>query len=142
MGEVDASHARTRFASARVARLATVDAAGRPHLVPMVFAVDGDTVYSAVDGKPKRTTALRRLANIAANPAVSLLVDHYADDWDALWWVRADGVGRVLAADEPEATRAVDLLAVRYSQYVRLRPSGPVVAVDVSRWTGWSAAPA
>ena len=85
--------ARRRFAAARVARLATADAAGRPHIVPITFAVDGDVVYSAVDAKPKRRTALKRLANIAANPAVALLVDHYADDWNELWWVRADGTG-------------------------------------------------
>ena len=78
--------ARALFAAARVARLATADAAGRPHLVPIVFAVDGDVVYSAVDHKPKRTTALRRFANIAQNPAVAVLVDHYDDaDWDQLW---------------------------------------------------------
>lgn len=87
---------RDRFASGRVARLATVDAEGRPHLVPVVFAVVADTIYSAVDAKPKRSTALRRLANVRANPRVAVLVDHYAEDWRQLWWVRADGVGRVL----------------------------------------------
>jgi PPOX class probable F420-dependent enzyme len=82
---VTSDEARRRFAAARVARLATADTAGQPHLVPFVFAVDGDTVYSAVDHKPKRTTALRRLANIAQNPAVALLVDHYDDgDWSGL----------------------------------------------------------
>ncbi len=104
--------ARRRVAQARVARLATADADGRPHVVPMVFALAsgkdasetrcGDTVYSAVDAKPKRSAALRRLANIAANPRLAVLVDHYEDDWDALWWVRADGTGRTLDADEPE----------------------------------------
>jgi PPOX class probable F420-dependent enzyme len=133
--------ARERFAGARVARLATADAGGRPHLVPVVFAVAGDTVYSAVDRKPKRTTRLRRLANATANPRVALLADHYDDaDWDALWWVRADGTARVLAPDAPEAARAVDLLAERYPQYRAARPEGPVLAVDVERWSGWSAA--
>ncbi|MGZ4608691.1 MAG: TIGR03668 family PPOX class F420-dependent oxidoreductase [Actinomycetes bacterium] len=132
--------ARDRFAAARVARLATVDPAGRPHLVPVVFAVSARTVYSAVDHKPKRTTALRRLANVLAHPGVALLVDHYDEDWRALWWVRADGMGRVLDPAEDEARYAVGLLAERYAQYVQQPPSGPVLAVDVSRWSGWSAA--
>ena len=128
--------ARRRFAAARVARLATADAAGRPHVVPVTFAVAGDTVYSAVDAKPKRRTALRRLANVAANPRVALLVDHYEEDWDALWWVRADGAGRVLDPDDPEAGRAAGLLADRYERFA-LR--GAVLAVDVDTWTGWEA---
>jgi PPOX class probable F420-dependent enzyme len=133
---VTSAQARDRFAAARVARLATASAAGRPHLVPVVFAVDGDHVYSVVDGKPKRTTALRRLTNVAENPAVALLVDHYDEDWDQLWWVRAEGRGRVLAAGEPEAWRAVALLHRRYPQQQAV---GAVLAVDVDRWTGWAA---
>jgi PPOX class probable F420-dependent enzyme len=134
---VNETEARERFAAARVARLATVDASGRPHLVPLVFAVSGDRIYSAVDHKPKRTTALKRLANVRQNPAVALLVDHYDDaDWDALWWVRADGQGRVLEPSEPEARRAVALLRQRYPQQ---RAAGAVLAVDVERWSGWTA---
>ncbi len=131
--------ARERFAAARVARLATAGADCRPHLVPVVFAVQGETVYSAVDAKPKRTTKLRRLANVAENPAVSLLVDHYEDDWDALWWVRADGTARVLDGDEPEARQAIEWLRERYP---RQQATGAVLAVDVQRWTGWAAAAA
>ena len=132
--------ARERFAAARVARLATADAAGRPHLVPMVFVLAGETIYSAVDAKPKRTDRLRRLANAAVNPHVALLADHYDDaDWTALWWVRADGVARVLAPEDEEAVRAVDRLVARYAQYREARPHGPVLAVDVERWSGWSA---
>ncbi len=133
--------ARQRFAGARVARLATADAEGRPHLVPVVFAVDGDRVYSVVDAKPKRTTALRRLRNVACNPAVALLVDHYDDaDWGALWWARAEGTGRVLdPSSDEEAARAVELLQARYPQQ---RAVGAVLAVDVGRWSGWAAAPA
>lgn len=86
--------ARARFAAARVARLATADAAGSPHIVPIAFAVEGDTIYSAVDAKPKRTKALRRLANVRANPAVSLLVDH----WDEDDWGEAGGRGPTAAA--------------------------------------------
>ena len=147
---VTAAEARSRFAAARVARLATAGTDGRPHLVPVVFAVSGDIVYSAVDAKPKRTTSLRRLANVRENPAVALLVDHYEDeDWGALWWVRADGRGRVLdpagetpsgtgddpAAEATEAHRAIELLRERYPQQ---EAAGAVLAVDVERWTGWS----
>jgi PPOX class probable F420-dependent enzyme len=133
---VSPAEARERFAAARVARLASADAAGRPHLVPVVFALEGETIYSAVDAKPKRTTALRRLANVRANPAVALLADHYEEDWEALWWARAEGRGRVLDPTEPEARRAIALLRDRYPQQ---RPSGEVLAVDVERWSGWSA---
>jgi PPOX class probable F420-dependent enzyme len=133
---VNSTEARERFAAARVARLATADAEGRPHLVPVVFAVRDDTVYSAVDAKPKRTTSLRRLANVAVNPAVSLLVDHYEDDWERLWWVRGDGRGRVLDGSAPEAARAIELLLERYPQQ---RATGAVLAVDVERWSGWTA---
>lgn len=132
--------ARRRFAAARVARLATADGAGRPHLVPITFAVDGDVLLSAVDHKPKRTTALRRLANVAANSQVSVLVDHYDDaDWSRLWWVRADGVGRVLEPGEPAARRAVALLAGRYPAYGERPPAGPVLEIEVRRWSGWAA---
>ena len=134
--------ARERFAAARVARLATADASGRPHLVPVVFAVWTDVIYSVVDAKPKRTTALRRLANVAENPRVALLADHYEEDWSALWWVRAEGRARVLEpgssaeADGGEAARAMELLRTRYPQQ---RAVGAVLAVDVVRWSGWSA---
>jgi PPOX class probable F420-dependent enzyme len=131
-----AAEARARFATARVARLATADAGGRPHLVPVAFALAGETIYSVVDAKPKRTAALRRLANVRENPAASLLVDHYEEDWGALWWARADGRARVLRPDDPEGRRAVALLAERYPQQ---RARGEVLAVDVERWSGWSA---
>ncbi|MGH3927795.1 MAG: TIGR03668 family PPOX class F420-dependent oxidoreductase, partial [Pseudonocardiaceae bacterium] len=97
-------------------------------------------VYSAVDAKPKRSTALRRLANIAANPRVAVLADHYEDDWHALWWVRADGTGRIVDAQEPEGRDAIARLVARYPQYREHPPRGPVVAIDVARWSGWSAA--
>jgi PPOX class probable F420-dependent enzyme len=134
---VTAEEARARFAAARVARLATADAGGRPHVVPIAFALDGDRLYSAVDSKPKRTTELRRLANVRENPRVAVLVDHYDDDdWSALWWARADGSGRVLEPDDPEARRAAELLRDRYP---RIEPIGAVLAVDVERWSGWQA---
>src|SRR5256885_14718375 len=125
---MDATAMQRRVADAMVARLATVGAGGKPHLVPISFAVDGDTIYFAVDAKPKRTTDLQRLRNIAANPSVSVLVDHYEEDWTRLWWVRIDGTARVLSG-VPDIDRAIDLLAARYPQYQRARPGGPVVAI-------------
>ncbi len=134
---MNTEESRARFATARVARLATIDPDGRPHLVPIVFAIDGDCIYSVVDAKPKRTTALRRLANVRENPAAAVLVDHYDDaDWDALWWVRADGAGRVLTRPDHEAEHALALLAERYPQQ---HPTGDVLAIDVERWSGWAA---
>ena len=129
--------ARQRLAAARVARLATVSAAGQPHLVPVTFAVDADTVYIAIDHKPKTTTHLKRLANIAANPRVTLLADHYADDWTQLWWSRADGHAAVLTAP-PDTEAPIALLASRYPQYQDTRPTGPVIAITVTTWSGWS----
>lgn len=127
---------RERFAEARVLRLGTADAEGRPHLVPATFAISGDTIVIAVDHKPKRSTNLKRLRNIIENPAVALLVDHYEDDWTQLWWVRADGVAVV----EPDGTKLeqVELLVSKYPQYQETRPSGQVIVVSVRRWSGWS----
>ena len=131
-----AEEARARFAAARVARLATVSAAGVPHLVPVTFAVIGERVVFVVDDKPKSTTRLRRLDNIAARPAVCLLADVYDDDWTRLWWARADGTATVLATD----AEAIDALAARYPAYIERRPNGPVVSIEVTAWTGWAAA--
>jgi PPOX class probable F420-dependent enzyme len=137
---VDAEQVRERFNRARVARLATLDAADpRPHLVPVTFALVGNqTLVTAVDHKPKRTPALRRLRNIAANPRVCILADHYEDDWMQLWWVRADGVARIAkAAEEPAALAA---LVARYPQYAERSPAGPVIVISVERWVGWASA--
>jgi PPOX class probable F420-dependent enzyme len=133
---VESAQARERFARAAVARLASVDADGRPHIVPIVFALEKETIYSVVDEKPKRSVLLRRLENLRARPAAAVLADHYEDDWRRLWWARADGSARVLEAEDPEALRAVALLALRYPQQ---RAAGAVLAVDVERWSGWSA---
>ncbi len=124
-----------RFAAARVARLATVDDTGAPHLVPIVFALAGDVIHSAVDSKPKRHRALRRLANVAHEPRVSVLADHYDDDWSQLWWVRADGVARVHDAS-PDGLAA---LTAKYPQYVAAPPAGPFLRIEVRRWSAWSA---
>ena len=130
---MDSAEMRRRFSSAPLARLATSGPDG-PHLVPVCFAVAGDLVYFAVDRKPKSGRPLKRLANIAADPRVSLLVDHYEDDWTRLWWVRADGRARVL--DDPRS--ALSLLLDKYGQYRREPPPGPVVEIAVERWSGWS----
>ena len=129
---------RDRFGSARIARLATVDADGQPHLVPLCFTLAEDRIVSVVDAKPKRSVNLRRLANIRAQPRVSVLVDEYDEDWTRLWWVRADGAARVVEAGA-ERDDAVAALTAKYPQYERQPPSGPVVQVTVDRWRGWSA---
>lgn len=131
----DSVWARQQFRRARVARLATVGESGAPHLVPIVFALVDDVLYSAVDAKPKSTSALRRLANIAHEPRVSVLVDDYTDDWTQLWWARADGTAEALA-DPAEAFAA---LAKRYPQYRETPPIGPAIRIRVERWSGWSA---
>ena len=127
---------RARVGEARVARLATVTGDGWPHLVPCCFALAGDVVYSAVDAKPKSTLALRRLENLRADPRAALLVDFYADDWSTLWWVRIDGLGRVIESGA-ERDAAVSLLARKYDQYTISPPPGPVVAIDIVTWRGW-----
>jgi PPOX class probable F420-dependent enzyme len=129
--------AKRRLAEARVGRLATVGDDRRPHIVPIVFAIDGDTLYFGVDAKPKKTKNLQRLKNIAANPAVSLLVDHYEDEWSKLWWVRVDGTAHVVV-DEAQARRATDLLVGKYAEYRNARPEGPVVGIHIDRIIGWS----
>jgi PPOX class probable F420-dependent enzyme len=135
---VDLELQRHRLAEARVGRLATVDAGGDPHVVPVCFVLDGDTVYWTVDHKPKATGRLRRLANIEAHPVAELVVDHFAEDWAELWWVRVAAEAAVLEPG-PEAERALDLLAVKYEQYRERRPDGPVVRLTVRRWSAWSA---
>jgi PPOX class probable F420-dependent enzyme len=129
--------AKQRFAQARVARLATVDGNNSPHLVPICFAIDEatHTIYSAVDAKPKTTPDLKRLRNIQQNPAVTLLVDHYTDDWAKVWWVRVDGTAAV--HDTHEHGR--ELLAGKYPQY-RDNPDGlgRMVVIDATKWTSWA----
>ncbi|MEV7124604.1 TIGR03668 family PPOX class F420-dependent oxidoreductase [Streptomyces sp. NPDC093260] len=151
MPRMDAEQARRRFTAARVARLATVGPAGRPRLVPVVFAAygagDSHGLVTAVDHKPKSTTRLARLADIEATPAVCLLVDSYDEDWDRLWWARADGTARIVPPDAPDpAVRARHAAALarlrdKYPQYRAAPPGGPVVEIAVHRWSGWRAAP-
>ena len=129
---------RRLVSTAPVGRLATVRRDGRPHVVPICFVVTNDVVYSAVDNKPKRHRHLQRISNVAATGAASLLIDEYDDDWSRLWWVRLDGRAR-LVDNTVEAERAIRLLCNKYPQYRDQPPSGPVLAVDVERWVGWSA---
>ena len=140
-----------------MARLATVGSDGGPHLVPIVFVLLDDVVWSAVDGKPKSTRALRRLANIRSDPRVSLLVDHYGDDWSQLWWVRLDGLARVVDLHAPQdrdsdealdaatvatALTALAALTEKYEQYRSDPPVGPLVRITATRWVSWSHGPA
>jgi PPOX class probable F420-dependent enzyme len=127
-----------RLAAARVARLATTDPDGRPHLVPIVFALAGGTLYTAVDRKPKRSRVLRRVENARVRPDVTILVDEYDEDWSRLWWIRLRGRARVLD-DGEERERALALLAEKYPQHRSEPPDGPVVAVDVTEIRSWSA---
>ena len=121
-----------------MARLATVSPGGAPHIVPVTFALDEDTIYSAVDAKPKATARLARLRNITVEPRVAVLADHYDADWGRLWWARADGAATILAG-AAEMTAPLALLARRYPQYRVTPPGGPVIRVQVERWSGWAA---
>lgn len=130
-----------QFASAPSAVLATLAADGAPHLVPVVFAVhvaadSTATIYTAVDAKPKSTQRLRRLANIEGDSRVSLIVDHYTDEWAHLWWVRADGRATVHHSGDAMAT-GYGLLRAKYPQYERIALTGPVITVAVTHWSSW-----
>ena len=135
---MDRSEALSRFATAPVARLATVGVRG-PHIVPTTFAFDGDAVVTCVDAKPKTTTRLQRLANIAVNPQVSLLADHYEDDWTRLWWVRVDGTARVVDSGH-DFERALATLVARYEHYRIAAPPGPAIVIAIDRVVSWEAA--
>jgi PPOX class probable F420-dependent enzyme len=135
---MEPAEARDRFAKSPVLRLATVGADGRPHVVPCTFAIDGSgRIVIGIDSKPKTSASLRRLRNIRENPRVSLLVDHYADDWTRLWWVRADGTAAVEHAGAEHAGHW-DLLRAQYPQYEGQVLAGPVIVVTVERWSGWA----
>ena len=138
MNEMDSEEMRRRISGAMVARLATLGPGGRPHVVPITFALDHDTMFFAIDFKPKKTADLQRLRNIEANPSVSVLVDHYEEDWTKLWWVRADGTARIVI-DGDVFEKGIALLTQRYAQYRSARPAGPVVSIAIERMSGWSA---
>ena len=131
---------RKKVEQARVARLATVDAKLRPHIVPVCFAYDGKVFYTAIDQKPKRVVPerLTRLRNILAVPEVALLIDQYEEDWQRLWWIRLRGRARVLDHG-PEREHALSLLAEKYPQYADAPPDGPVLAIDIAQVRSWAA---
>ena len=134
-----ADDARPLVEAARVAHLATTNTGLGIDVVPITFALlPDDRLVSIVDQKPKSTTRLRRLDNIRAHPDVTVLVDHYEDNWERLWWVRMRGTATVIAEGEAfDEARAA--LVDRYPQYVDAPPPGPVVSVAVVDWSGWRA---
>lgn len=101
-----------------VARLATRDAAGNPHVVPIVFCLYEAAIYSPIDGKPKTSTRLRRLNNLEDSPSASLLLDHYDNDWQRLWWVRLDATGDAFRPDAAMTERLQEVLRAKYPQYL------------------------
>ena len=133
---MDEALARQRFIDARTGVLGTVTAVGRPHAVPCCFVVRGDTIYSAIDAKPKSSLRLRRLDNLRANPIATLLVHHYDEDWSTLWWVRVDATVRIVDTHDERAP-ALDLLAAKYSQYRSAPPPGDVIALEIGVWRWW-----
>ena len=132
--------ARRLFADARVARVATIDPDGSPNMVPFCFVLDGNVLYTSVDHKPKEERRLRRVDNLLRDPRVTVLVDHYEEDWPRVWWVRMRGAGRVVE-DPREEERANRLLEEKYPQYADDPPPGPVVAIEMREWRGWSYSP-
>ncbi|AHH20199.1 putative F420-dependent enzyme [Nocardia nova SH22a] len=136
---LDQPTALARLRDSRVARLATADASGQPHLVPVTFALSPDdgVLVVAVDQKPKSTTNLRRLRNIAANPRVSVLADEYDEDWTRLWWVRIDGTATIVT-DTNRRAAPIDWLTAKYPQYQDDSPAGPVIRVDIHTIAGWA----
>jgi PPOX class probable F420-dependent enzyme len=131
--------APARLGLARVGRLATVGSTA-PHIVPCCFVVDRTVAYSAIDDKPKRTPQLQRLADVAAHPYATLLVDHYDEDWSTLWWIRVSGPARVVTSGAEHAG-AVRLLRLKYPQYADHGLTGPVLALELQEWRTWSATP-
>src|SRR3954452_24908554 len=129
---MDRQGAWQRVEAARVAREAPIGADRRPGPVPVTFALtgrsrDGGRIVVPVDHKPKSTRRLGRLDNIRARPAVTLLIDHYDDDWDHLWWVRIDGDARVI--DGPPSAADLAALTARYAPYAGHPPAGPTIDI-------------
>ena len=133
---------RPRLEAARAGHLATASPDGDPHLIPVVFALVGDHVYIAIDEKPKTTLRLRRLTNIESNPKFALLVDHYDDDWNQLWWILLRGPAGVLWPaewDATEAAEAISALRAKYAQYESMgleeRPLLKLTPDHITRWS-------
>ena len=136
---MDSRKSRSLLEAARVARLATHNSRGGIDLVPCTFAfLDGDTIVTAVDHKPKRTARLQRLENIRRNPSVTVLADQYDEDWSALWWVRARGDAHVVEVPD---RALIEALTTKYDQYRGQAPTGPGIVIRITEITGWSASP-
>lgn len=132
-----AEESRTLAIAERVGRLATVSAAGAPHLVPVTFAVSEGLVVIGIDEKPKSTLDLKRLKNIRGNPRVAICWDRYDEDWSRLWWVRADGTASIAEGGQ-SWEQAWDALNHKYEQYGDAEHRGPVIIVEVTKWSGWA----
>lgn len=136
------SRERLFLSTRRVGHLATADGRGVPHVVPVCFALSQDALYITIDEKPKRPDRpLKRLRNIAENPAVALVVDHYDEDWTRLAWVMVRGRAEILAAGTEHA-RAQALLRGRYPQLDAMRiETLPVIAIRIEKVTSWGNLP-
>ena len=138
------SPAQDRFLrSARTGPLATADAKGRPQVVPVCFVFDGQAIYSVLDAKPKTTPLrqLRRVKNILANPQVSLVVDHYEEDWDKLQYILVSGDAELLESGE-EWALAIAMLREKYPQYQAMDlDQSPVIKITPVRYSPWSSQP-
>lgn len=133
---------RVFIAQQRVARLATVDKRGQPHVVPIVYAFDGARLFTPIDAKPKRVDPhrLQRVRNIQANPRAAVIIDQYHEDWHKLAWVQLRGRAVLVETGSAQAT-GVALLKARYSQYATMPLAGrPLIMVQVDHVTGWRAA--
>ena len=133
---MDRFEALARLTGAQVAHLATVRPDGRPHLIPITFAVVAANIVTAVDHKPKTTQDLQRLKNIEINPSVSVLVDHYDENWERLWWVRVDGPADVHHRGGIYE-QGIAALVDKYPQYRARRPDGPLIAISQDRVVRW-----
>jgi PPOX class probable F420-dependent enzyme len=140
---MDQDEAWARVSAARIGRMATVTPEQRPHVVPFVFVLvergPARVAYWAVDRKPKRSTDLKRIRNLEANPAVEFVVDGYDEDWERVWWVRCSGTGRVVD-DDSERRSALRALEEKYPRYAHDQPDGPVVAIDIETLDNWEGA--
>ena len=136
MAPMDRAEALIRLARARSGHLGTVRPDAKPHVVVVTFAAVGGNVVTAIDHKPKRTQRVQRLVNIEANRSASLLVDHYDEDWDGLWWVRLDGSASIHRTGELWSG-AIDALVDKYPQYRERPPEGPVIVIAQDRVTWW-----
>jgi PPOX class probable F420-dependent enzyme len=136
-------HVREFIRKHPVARLATADLKGQPAVVPICYILDGDSLYSPLDEKPKSTAArhLKRVRNIDVNPRVAVVVDDYSHDWTKLAYVLITGLASMIEprASPAEHARAVALLREKYPQYrsmaIEERPMIKIVPSRIKAWT-------